>query len=282
MFIRVFVLSLWLMVSVAAAHDEAPELTVATVNGEKVSLNLVSVIISQLSPEIRRQPISVYYDQVVDDIINTKLLASVASTEGMEGDPLLAELVERASEQVLAEAWLNRVVRERVTPSMIDARYEEIVANTEGRMEIRARHILVPSREEAEAAIVRLDGGADFAELAQELSEGPSGENGGELGYFGRGSMVPPFEEASFALKKGTHSATPIETQFGWHVIKVEDRRVKPAPELASVREEIINSLSVEQARIIIAEMRKGAEITRLSLDEVREHTNASSAETTQ
>ena len=281
MFIRVFVLSLWLMVSAAAAHDEASELTVATVNGEEVSLNLVSVIIAQLSPEIRSQPISAYYDQVVDDVINTKLLASVAAAEGMEGDPLLAELVERASEQVLAEAWLNRVVRERVTPSMIDARYEEIVADTEGRMEIRARHILVPSREEAEAAIVRLDGGADFAELAQELSEGPSGENGGELGYFGRGSMVPPFEAASFALKKGTHSATPIETQFGWHVIKVEDKRVRPAPELASVREEIINSLSVEQARIIIAEMREGAEITRLSLDEVREHT-ASSAETTQ
>ena len=154
---------------------------------------------------------------------------------------------------------------------MIQQRYQELVADTGSRDEIKARHILVGSMEEAEAAIGRLKSGEDFSDLAKELSTGTSGPNGGDLGYFGRGAMVPEFEEASFTLEKGQYTETPVQTQFGWHVIVVEDRRTAPAPQLQDIRDQLINAMSVEVAGTIIEELRSKATIERLDFEQVRD-----------
>lgn len=253
---------------VSAQEDQS--LTVVTINGEGSTLNLVGSIINQLPDELRRQPLQSYYDKVIDDIIDTKLTADAARASGLADNPLLRELARRAQDRVLAEAWLNEAIRERITDAMIDQRYNALVADTDSRTEVRARHILVETREGAEAAIKRLDNGEDFAAIAKQISTGPSGPDGGDLGYFRRGAMVPSFEAASFGMEPGAHSPTPVQTQFGWHVIKVEDRRVAPAPVLDEVREQLINSLSVREAGTVIAELRSKAEIERLSFDEVR------------
>ena len=129
---------------------------------------------------------------------------------------------------------------------------------------------MLDSKEAAIEAVKRLDNGEDFADLAKELSTGPSGPNGGELGYFRRGAMVPSFELASFEMEVGSYSKEPVQTQFGWHVIKVEDRRVADAPALADVRDQLRSSISVKIAGSIIAELRSKAEISRMSLDDVR------------
>ena len=245
-------------------------LEVLTINGQGFTLNLVGSIINQLPDNVRNQPIDVYYDSVIDDIVDTKLTANAAREQGLADNPLLKEIAERAYDRVIAEAWLNDALNSRITDDMINQSYNDLLADTASRTETRARHILLDNQDEALAAIKRLDGGEDFAALAKELSTGPSGPNGGELGYFRRGAMVPSFEVASFALEIGAYSQEPVQTQFGWHVIKVEDRRVADAPPLAEVRDQLRSSISVKIAGSIIADLRAKADIERLSLDDVR------------
>ena len=135
--------------------------------------------------------------------------------------------------------------------------------------------------EEAEAIdlIAKLEGGADFAALAQEFSTGPSGPKGGDLGYFGRGQMVPDFEAAAFELEIGTFTSRPVQTQFGWHVIKLEDKRTQPAPSLDEMRSQIAQGLSQQALARLIEELRKDAEITARSFADVRADAEASRQE---
>ena len=256
----------------ALAQDQSQDtsLEVLTINGQGYSLNLVGSIINQLPDNVRNQPIDVYYNSVIDDIVDTKLTANAAIESGLAENPLLKEIAERAYDRVIAEAWLNDALNSRINEDMINQSYNDLVADTESRTETRARHILLDSKDAAVDAIKRLDNGEDFADLAKELSTGPSGPNGGELGYFRRGAMVPSFELASFQMDVGSYSKNPVQTQFGWHVIKVEDRRVADAPALADVRDQLRSSISVKIAGSIIADLRSKAEISRLSLDEVR------------
>lgn len=258
------------MQGLAQDKPQDTSLEVLTINGEGFSLNLVGSIINQLPENVRNQPIDVYYNSVIDDIVDTKLTANAAISSGLAENPLLKEIAERAYDRVIAEAWLNDALNKRINEDMITQSYNDLVADTESRTETRARHILLDSKDAAMDAIKRLNDGEDFTALAKELSTGPSGPNGGELGYFRRGAMVPSFELASFAMDVGTYSKEPVQTQFGWHVIKVEDRRVADAPALAEVRDQLRSSISVKIAGSIIAELRSKAEISRLSLDDVR------------
>ena len=255
--------------SMAQAQDE-DVLKVLTINGKEFSLNLVGSIVNQLPNDIRQQPLGAYYNNVIDDVIDTHLTAEAARQSGLAENPLLQEIAQRAMDRVLAEAWLNEEINNRITEDMVLKSYNDLVADTESRTEVRARHILVNTEEEDNAAIARLDQGEDFARLAVELSTGPSGPSGGELGYFRRGAMVPSFEVATFDLAKGTYTKTPVQTQFGWHVIYQEDRRVADAPELDDVREQLTNTISVKIAGSIITELRNNAEISQMSFEDVR------------
>jgi peptidyl-prolyl cis-trans isomerase C len=250
--------------------QDTPSLTVLTIDGKEFSLNLVGSIINQLPDETRQQPLGSYYGNIIDDIIDTRLIAEAARKSGLADNPLLKEIVERAMDRVLAEAWLNDEINRRITDEMIEKSYNDLVADTESRTEIRARHILLNTEDEALAVVRRLDSGEDFSELAKELSTGPSSTDGGELGYFRRGAMVPSFEVASFNLNKGDYTKTPIQTQFGWHVIKLEDRRIADAPSLDQVQDQLRSTISVKIAGTIITELRNNASITTLSFDEVR------------
>lgn len=252
------------------AQDASP-LTVATVDGKEFSLNLVGFLANQLPDDVRNQPLSGYYGRIIDDIIDTRLTAEAARESGLLDNRFVKEIAERAVDRVLAEAWLNDEINRRITDEMLKEAYDDLIADTEGRTETRARHILLASEDEAKAVIQRLDDGEDFAELAKELSTGPSAPNGGELGYFRRGAMVPSFEAASFDLEVGSYSKAPIQTQFGWHVIKVEDRRIAEAPALEAARNQLRGAVSVEIAGTIIAELRDEADITSLDFEAVRQ-----------
>jgi peptidyl-prolyl cis-trans isomerase C len=258
----------------AMAQDEA-SLEVLTINDQPYTLNLVGNIINQLPDNIRQQPIDAYYDSIIDDIIDTKLSADAARQSGLAEKPLLKEIAMRAYERVIAEAWLNEELNRRITDDMIAQSYNDLLADTESRTETKASHILVDSEADAMAVIARLDQGEDFATIAKEVSTGPSGPNGGALGYFRRGDMVPSFELASFNLEVGTYTKTPVQTRFGWHVIQVSDRRVADAPSLADIEDELQSSVSVKIIGTIISELRAKASITRLTLDDVRAADNA-------
>ena len=259
----------------SASSFAQEKIAVGTVNGETIYLDEVMQLTEELPDEYRRQPLENYYPNLVAEIANTKLAAKAATDNGLQNNPLVQDAIRIASERILAEAYFATELRKVVTEEEVKAAYDRYVADQDSRDEISARHILVAEEQEAIDLIEKLKGGADFAALAQEFSTGPSGPKGGDLGYFGRGQMVPDFEAAAFALEIGTFSAKPVQTQFGWHVIKLEDKRVAPAPTLDEMRQQIGTGLTQQSLARLIEELRKDAVITERSFEDVRAQAQA-------
>ena len=151
--------------------------------------------------------------------------------------------------------------------SNLQAMYEQLVVNQPDQDEVNARHILVDDKEKAEALIAQAQNGADFAELAREHSTGPTGANGGDLGYFAQAQMVPEFSAAAFAMEVGAVSDEPVQTQFGWHVIKVEDRRPVVKPSYEEMREALSQQLRQSVTQSIVQSLRGEAEVTLFTID---------------
>src|SRR5690606_36565284 len=172
-----------------------------------------------------------------------QVMANAAAAAGIDKEPDFERQLAFLKMKALRNAYLVREVENKVSDADVKAANDKQAAEFEGEDEISARHILVKSKEEAEALIKELEGGKDFAELAKEKSTGPSGPTGGDLGFFTKGQMVPPFEEAAFKFEVGQFTTEPVQTQFGWHVIKVEDKRKQPAPEPAEVQDQIRQEL---------------------------------------
>ena len=257
------------MMMQGSAFAQEP-VSVATLNGETIYLDEVMQIAEQLPEEYRRQPLDSYFGQLVDDVINTRLAAKAATADGLQNEELIIEAIRIATNRILAEAYMASEVRKDVDDAAIEAAYERFVADSDSREEISARHILVNSEEEALGLIEKLKNGADFSALAKEFSTGPSGPKGGDLGYFGRGQMVPDFEAAAFNLEIGTFSSQPVRTQFGWHVIKLEDKRIAAPATLDEMRGQIANSLSQQALARLIEEMRSDADISKRSFEDIR------------
>ena len=255
------------------------KIAVGTVNGQTIFLDEVMQLTEQLPDEYRRQPIENIYPNLVDEITNTKLAATAAKEADLQNNELVIDAIRIASERILAEAYFATEVRKIVTDEEIQSAYDRFVSDSDSREQISARHILVNEEAEAIDLIAKLEGGADFAALAQEFSTGPSGPKGGDLGYFGRGQMVPDFEAAAFELEIGTFTSRPVQTQFGWHVIKLEDKRTQPAPSLDEMRSQIAQGLSQQALARLIEELRKDAEITARSFADVRADAEASRQE---
>jgi peptidyl-prolyl cis-trans isomerase C len=259
----------------AHAQDDNIAKVVATIDGEDISLNLVIAMMRQLPPQYRDQPFDVLYDPVLDDIIDTRLAAREAKRSGIADDPLIQELAQRAYDRVMAEAWISINIQQQITDDMVDARYAELINDTSAREEISARHILVDSMDAATDIIRRLDDGEDFATLAKALSTGPSAPNGGNLGYFKRGDMVPSFSDAAFDLDVSKYTDTPVRSDYGWHVIMVEDKRTIDLPPLENIRGQLIEIMTAEQATMQADNLYQKAKIRRLGLDQIMDNAPA-------
>lgn len=266
------VISMILLSNMAQAENR---ILVATINGEKIWLDQVMQAAEGLPPEYRNKPMQEYFGDIVADIIDTKLAAKAGEDAKLTDDPLVQDAMKLAGERILAEAWLAVTVREKMTDEALQQAYDTFVADEASREQITASHILVAAEEDAIAIIKNLNDGADFAEIAKEKSTGPSGPNGGELGTFGRGQMVPAFETAAFALPAGSFSATPVQTQFGWHVIKVSEKAVKPAPSFDDMRDQLVNSLSRQHLGRVIEGLRADQAIELRSFEDVRNDVQA-------
>jgi peptidyl-prolyl cis-trans isomerase C len=193
----------------------------------------------------------------------TYLMNNAAHNSGIDGtDPEVAERIEEAREQAIRAVYVNRLTDEAVTDNDIRQAYEDIVGNAEPVIERRARHILVETQEDAQALIEQLNDGADFAELATENSTGPTGPNGGDLGYFTAEAMVPAFSEAAFSTEVGQYTTEPVQTQFGFHVIKVEDEREREKPSFEEVRGQIEENLNQAVIREKVQELREQTDVT--------------------
>ncbi|WP_439110944.1 peptidylprolyl isomerase [Lentibacter sp.] len=212
---------------------------VATVNGTQITLGHMAAARSGLPEQYLQLPDDVLYNAILDQLVNQTILAD--RFEGEVPGPVQRRL-ENERRSLVASTVIEEIVEEKLTEAVLKAAYDEKYASAAPDKEFKAAHILVETEEEAKALVTELEGGADFTELAKERSTGPSGPNGGDLGWFGKGMMVPPFEEAVAKLDDGAISG-PVQTQFGWHVIKLSETRLANKPSFEEVKAELESEL---------------------------------------
>ena len=256
----------------AAAQDKDP--LIAKVNGIEIHQSDLAVAeeeagqIPPMSPDAKRD----YLVQFMADMI---LVSKAAEAKKMDATPEFKRKLAFARNKLLMEELLQSVGKEALTDEAMHKVYDEAVKQMGEEQEVHARHILIraaPGDEKAskaaedkiKAIIVRLKKGEDFAKVATETTEDPSGKtNGGDLGYFSKEQMVPEFSDVAFKLEKGQISE-PVKTQFGWHVIKVEDKRVKPMPKFEEVKPQIENYVTRKAQAELVQKLRADAKIEKM------------------
>lgn len=218
----------------AAAEPADPDAVVARIGDSEITEGDLAAALADLGPQFNQLPPEQRRIAVLAALIDIRALSLEAQEAGLADDPLVERRIAFLRDRALHNAYFEREGVDAITDEDVRARYDSelaAMAPAEPSEEVNARHILVATREEAEAIIDELDGGADFAAIATERSSDPgSGQNGGDLGWFGRGQMVPAFEEAAFALEPGSYTEEPVESQFGWHVIQTTEKRMAEPP----------------------------------------------------
>lgn len=220
----------------AFAQEDA---VVAKVGDMEIRQSELDLAIENLDPQLQQLPDEQKRVAALSGAIDVKLLAQGAVDEGINETADFKKRMDYIQDRELHNSYFRKHVVEGVTPDEVKARYDKEVAELPKQEEVNARHILVKTEDEAKAVIAELDGGKDFAELAKEKSEDSNKSDGGDLGWFTKGRMVPEFEEAAFALEKGAYTKTPVQSQFGFHVIKLEDRRDVKPPALEQVEPQV-------------------------------------------
>ncbi len=250
-----------------AASPARPDPVVATVNERELHLSDVSEAAQSLPDEVRSMPPQVLYPMLLDQMVDREALVLQAEKDGLDKDAQVERAMSRATDTVLQNALLSREIGPSVTDAALRAKYDAEYANKPGEEEVHARHILVDSEDKAKAIIAQLNKGGDFAALAKENSKDPAAQNGGDLGFFKKTDMVPEFAAAAFGLKAGQWTQTPVKTQFGWHVIKVDEVRVAPPPPFEQARDEIRQQIIQAGVRTALDKARVGLAIQKFNMD---------------
>jgi peptidyl-prolyl cis-trans isomerase C len=225
--------------SLPALAADAKDPVVATINGIQITQSDVILAESNIDPQLAKLPDDQKRLAALTAIIDSKLIAAKALAEKIDQSADYKQRIQFITDRELHNAYFRKHVVESITDADVKARYDLEVSKMPKQEEIHARHILVKTEDEAKAIIKELDSGKDFAEIAKEKSTDPSKSDGGDLGFFGKGQMVPEFEAAAFALEKGAYTKVPVKSQFGFHVIKVEDKRIAPPPPFDQVKDQV-------------------------------------------
>lgn len=219
--------------------EDKPDAVIAKVGNLEIHQSELDLAIANLDPQLAQLPDDQKKVAALSAAIDVKLLAGDAAAEKLDQTEEFKKRMQYLSDRELHNAYFKKHVVDTVTDDEVKARYDKEVAALPKQEEVHARHILVKTEDEAKDVIKQLDAGKDFAELAKEKSTDPNKADGGDLGYFTKGRMVKEFEDAAFALEKGTYSKTPVKTDFGYHVIKVEDKRDAPPPPFDQVKDQV-------------------------------------------
>lgn len=241
---------------------------VATVNGQPIRLSDLEIAQQALPQQYRNMPLQAVFPALLDRMIDSKLVVLEGRKTKVNDDAAFKKRMAFVEDQVLQDFWIQREIARQVTQEKLQKRYAERLTSMPSEEEVHARHILVSTEDEAKAIIADLKKGTAFDKLAKEKStDKASGAEGGDLGWFKKPDMVKEFADAAFALKKGETTEVPVKTQFGYHVIKVEDRRKAPPPSF----EELADQLREEMAREIVTaqldQLRAGAKIEKFNMD---------------
>lgn len=249
--------------ALAAAPGLAQEdKVVATINGKPVTEADIALAVSDLDEQFARLPEEQRRAAALSAIIEIRLMAEEAAAKGIDKDAAFQRRMAFLQQRALHAAVIDTEIAGKITEEEVRARYDQQIAATPPTNEVKARHILVKTKEEADAIIKRLDAGESFEEIAKEVSTDPgSGANGGDLGWFGPGQMVPEFEQAAFALEVGAYSKSPVQSQFGWHIIKVEDKRQQQPPAYEEVKEQFRSLVLREKYFALVEALRAKATV---------------------
>lgn len=227
----------------AFAATDSKNPVVLEVGAQKFTKNDVAKIIP---PENRDKILESNYEQVLEEFSKNELIYGAAVKQGLDKDPAVLDQIESIRKRIIASEYNKRLVDQKVTEAAMKKSYDTDYANKPGPEKVRARHILVSTEDKAKEMITRISKGEDFATLAKEHSTCGSKSNGGDLDYFTRDQMVKPFADAAFALEVGKVTPQPIKTQFGWHVIKLEDKPASTTLPYDQVQSKIKRQLSQE------------------------------------
>jgi peptidyl-prolyl cis-trans isomerase C len=243
-----------------AAEEDA---VVARVNGVDIRQSDLAFAEEEIGGNMPTIPPEQKRDYLVNYLVDVIVLSQAAEKQKLADRADVKRRLAFDHNRLLMEALLQDAGKASLSDDAERKVYEEAVKQVKNEEEVHARHILVPTEDEAKAILAQLKGGADFATLAKEKSKDPGAAEGGDLGYFTKEQMVPEFAEVAFKLGKGQLS-DPVKTQFGWHVIKVEDKRIRPTPTFEQVKPQIENYVAHRAQAELVENLRKSATVERL------------------
>ena len=264
-FLAPFMIAASLSLPAMAQEEVKADTVVATVNGTEITVGHMIIARATLPEQYQQLPPEVLFKGILDQLVQ-----QTALEQSFEGDvpARVALSLENERRQLIAGEVIEKAMAADISAQDLASAYEEEYGSAEPTEEYNASHILVETEEDALAVKAEVDGGADFAETAKVKSTGPSGPGGGSLGWFGPGMMVPAFETAVQGLEVGAVSM-PVETQFGWHIIKLDDKRNKDAPAMESVKEELELQIRQVKAQEMITDMTDAADVDRSAADAI-------------
>jgi len=253
----------------AAAGKENP--VVARVNGQEIHRSDVLRELQLMGPQAEKMPMQMLYPELLQKMIATKIVAAKGYEEKLQNDPQAKSELKDAEAQIVAQLYVHKAVQPKINEAKLKERYDQLAAKFKPEDEVRASHILftgTDAEKDATDAIKQLKGGADFAKLAQEKSKDTgSSKQGGDLGYFTHDVMVKEFADAAFAMKPGEISDKPVKSSFGYHVIKVVDKRKSAPPPIAEVHDQIANQLGQEMTADLIKSLEAKAKVEKFNID---------------
>jgi peptidyl-prolyl cis-trans isomerase C len=249
--------------SSAASNSSASDAVVARVNGTEIRESDLAMAEDDLGENIHTMEPAAKREQLIAYMTDIVLVTKAAEKQNLQDNEEFKRRQAFLRNKMLMGMMLQTRAKDSVTDEEMQKVYDEAAKSMTAEEEVHARHILVESEDEAKAINEQLKGGADFATLAKEKSKDPGAADGGDLGYFVKGQMVPEFSEVAFKMYPGQVS-NPVKTQFGWHIIKVEDRRTRPMPEFEKVKDQIANYVARRSQTEFIAQLRESAKIERL------------------
>jgi peptidyl-prolyl cis-trans isomerase C len=249
--------------SSTSAPASAADPVVARVNGIDIRQSDLALAEEDVGADMGSALPDAKREQLIAYLTDIILVTQAAEKKSLGDNPDFKRRLAFLRNKLLMGFGLQEETKAALTEEALQQTYNEAVQSAGGQEEVRARHILVDNEDEAKAILERIKGGADFAALAKEKSKDPGSAEGGDLGYFTKDQMVPQFAEVAFKMYPGQLS-NPVKTQFGWHVIKVEDKRTKQPPEFEKVKDQIETYLARKAQTEYVAKLRQSAKIERL------------------
>ncbi|MGE3769650.1 MAG: peptidylprolyl isomerase [Bdellovibrionales bacterium] len=248
--------------------DAGGDTVIAVVNGEKITKADLADTIAGLPPQFQQLPLPAVYPQLLEQMVVERVIRKAGYANNIDATQEVRNRMKDVEKKIVADEYLRREVAKKITDAQLKGEYDKYVKGFKGEPQVRASHILVKTEAEANAILKELKNGADFAAVAKEKSlDKGAAAAGGDLNYFSKGQMVEAFEKAAFAMKTGDVSAKPVKTEFGYHIIKLTDKRTSQPDTFEQMKPQLETVASQDAAKIVVKELMQKAEVQRFDLE---------------